>query len=373
MLFFCYFSRYAAYSAEGHLRKSSGTIFLSRLTDLTNPFILSLSGFHLMKTNNPFLIINILERYFAMTIAITISLLVVIVFGISYFAYCFAFRAPRRVADSEYSMPKGEQYEDKRPGISKAIEEMLARPYESVTITSFDGKKLFARYYHVADGAPVQIMFHGYKSSAILDFSGGSNLAVKMGHNCLVVDQRSHGKSEGHIITFGIKERKDCLSWIHYARVRFGQDVSIILVGLSMGAATVLMAADQELPANVKGIIADCPYSSPKAIIQKVCKDIHFPPKFMYPFIRLGAFLFGHFQLEESSPVTAVQQAHIPLLLIHGEDDRFVPCEMSAEIQKACASPVTRITIPGAGHGLCYLVAPEKYEAAILRFMKSIL
>lgn len=308
-----------------------------------------------------------------MTIIIIVTIFVLIVLGVSYFAYCTAFRAPGRVPDSEYTMPKGEQYEERRPGITKAIAEMTARPFEPVTITSFDGKKLFARYYHVTEGAPVQIMFHGYKSSAILDFSGGSNLAVKMGHNCLVVDQRSHGKSDGRIITFGIQERKDCLSWVHYAQTRFGEDIPIILVGLSMGAATVLMAADQNLPDNVKGIIADCPYSSPKAIIKKVCRDIHFPPNFMYPFIRLGALLFGHFRLEESSPVAAVQKARIPILLIHGEADHFVPCEMSAEIQKACASPVTRITIPEAGHGISYLVAPEKYEAAILQFMNEIL
>lgn len=308
-----------------------------------------------------------------MAIIITVTILVLIVLGISYFAYCIAFRAPKRVPDSEYTMPKGEQYEERRPGITKAIAEMTARPFKPVTITSFDGKKLFARYYHAAEGAPVQIMFHGYKSSAILDFSGGSNLAVKMGHNCLVVDQRSHGKSEGRIITFGIKERKDCLSWVHYAQTRFGEDVPIILVGLSMGAATVLMAADQNLPDHVKGIIADCPYSSPKAIIKKVCRDIHFPPNFMYPFIRLGAFLFGHFHLEESSPVTAVQKTRIPVLLIHGEADHFVPCEMSEEIQKACVSPVTRITVPEAGHGISFLVAPEKYEAAILQFMNEIL
>ena len=300
-------------------------------------------------------------------------LFVILIITVSYFCYRLTFLAPKRVADTEYHLPHGEQYDQRRSGIQKSIDEMLSRPFEPVTITSHDGKKLYARYYHAADHAPLQILFHGYKSSAVLDLCGGSHLAGKLGQNALVVDQRSHGKSEGASITFGVKERKDCLSWINYARSRFGEDVKIILSGLSMGAATVLMAADLELPENVVGIMADCPYSSPKAIICKVCKDMHLPPKLFYPFIRLGAFLFGHFDLEESSAASAVQHTKIHILLIHGEDDRFVPCDMSREIHKACASNIRFETIPEAGHGLCYMVSPERYEEATTQFIQQIL
>ena len=292
---------------------------------------------------------------------------------VSYISYRLAFYAPKRLPEGEVSMPVGEQYEAHRPGISKFVDEMLSRPFEAVTITSHDGKKLYARYYHVADGAPLQIFFHGYKSSAELDCCGGSKLANRLGQNTLVVDQRSHGKSEGSSITFGVKERKDCLCWIHYARIRFGDDVKIILSGLSMGAATVLMATDLELPENVIGVIADCPYSSPKAIIQKVCRDMHLPAKLMYPFVRLGARIFAGFDLEESSALSAVAKAGIPILLIHGEDDRFVPCDMSRDIHKSCGSRIVFETVPGAGHGLSYMVAPQRYEEVTTEFVNSIL
>ena len=292
---------------------------------------------------------------------------------VSYISYRLAFYAPKRLPEGEVSMPVGEQYEAHRPGISKFVDEMLSRPFEAVTITSHDGKKLYARYYHVADGAPLQIFFHGYKSSAELDCCGGSKLANRLGQNTLVVDQRSHGKSEGSSITFGVKERKDCLCWIHYARIRFGDDVKIILSGLSMGAATVLMATDLELPENVIGVIADCPYSSPKAIIQKVCRDMHLPAKLMYPFVRLGARIFAGFDLEESSALSAVAKSGIPILLIHGEDDRFVPCDMSRDIHKSCGSRIVLETVPGAGHGLSYMVAPQRYEEVTTEFVKSIL
>ena len=140
-----------------------------------------------------------------------------------------------------------------------------------------------------------------------------------------------------------------------------------------MGAATVLMAADLELPANVKGIIADCPYSSPKEIILKTAGDMKFPVKLTYPFIRLAAYLFGHFNLEETTAVKAVQNSRVPILIIHGEADAFVPCHMSREIAKVCSSPITLVTIPGAGHGRSYLVDPKRYEDAIIKFINSVI
>ena len=304
---------------------------------------------------------------------ITIFLILIFVLTASYLSYRIAFYAPKRLPDAEVAMPVGEQYEKHRPGISKSVEDMLARPFEPVTITSHDGKKLYARYYYVAENAPLQIFFHGYKSSAELDCCGGSKLAAKLGQNTLVADQRSHGKSEGSCITFGIQERRDCLTWIQYALTRFGKDTKIILSGLSMGAATVLMATDLSLPPNVVGVIADCPYSSPKAIIQKVSRDMHLPARIVYPFVKLGAKIFGGFDLEESSALSAVANTNIPILLIHGEDDHFVPCDMSRSIHKACASQITFQTVPGAGHGLSYMVAPEIYEKVTTDFIHTIL
>ena len=142
---------------------------------------------------------------------VIIIILFLICIGISYYAFRIAFLAPEHLDTNHYFMPEGEQYDQVREGIRKSVARMAERKYDPVTITSFDGCKLFARYYHVADNAPVQILFHGYKSSSLLDCSGGSYFAKQLGHNAIVVDQRSHGQSEGRVITFGIKERKDCL------------------------------------------------------------------------------------------------------------------------------------------------------------------
>ncbi len=268
-------------------------------------------------------------------------------------------------------MPGAEQYK----AVSKKIDILLAEinslPFEEVSIVSFDGLKLFAKYYHVSDDAPVHIECHGYKGKSTRDFCGGNKLARDMGHNTLLIDQRAHGKSGGHTITFGIKERYDVLSWIEYINKRFGNNCKIILSGVSMGAATVLMTSDMDLPDNVVCILADSAYSSPREIIGKVCADMKLPPKIAMPFIKMGAKIFGGFDIDECSPVESVKNSKKPILIIHGEDDLFVPCEMSERIYENCTSEKEQIFFNGAGHGLSYLVSTDEYDKASREFIEK--
>lgn len=298
-------------------------------------------------------------------------LLLVLIFILlfAYYAYRTAFYSPAGRTEDNYVLPKGEQYEKLGHQMLSLVGEMDKIPYEAVRISAYDGTELFARYYQVRDGAPLQIQFHGYRGTALRDFCGGNKLARESGQNTLVVDQRAHGKSGGSTITFGIRERRDCLSWVEYANGRFDGDTPVFLCGVSMGAATVLMASELDLPGNVVGIIADCPYSSPETIIRKVCRDMRLPVALVMPFVRLGAGLFGRFNLREASAVEAVRHTKIPILLIHGEDDRFVPCEMSREIFDACGGYKELHTFPGAGHGLSYIVDTDGYAQTVRRFM----
>ncbi len=300
-----------------------------------------------------------------------ISVIVGLILVGARFSYRLVFYNLNNREDDPYAVPPGEQYE-------KLAEQMLAQicqleqiPFEQVYIQSRDGLRLAARYYHFHDNAPVQIQFHGYRGNAVREYSGGNVMAQELGYNSLVVDERAHGKSQGHTISFGVLERYDCLDWVEYVQQRFGQETPIILSGVSMGAATVLMASELDLPENVVAITADCPYSAPGKIIRKVCRDIGLPGWLLYPFVALGAWAFGGFRIWDSSPVKAVQNTKIPIQLIHGEDDRFVPCEMSREIYQACAGPKRLITFPEAGHGLSYLVDTPKYHEAFKSFMAA--
>ena len=115
---------------------------------------------------------------------------------------------------------------------------------------------LVGKYYEYKKDAPIEILFHGYKGNGERDLSGGIERCFKIGRSAIIVDQRGAGESDGHTITFGIKEHLDAIKWAEYASNRFGSDAKIILTGLSMGAATVLMASGKKLPDNVKCILA---------------------------------------------------------------------------------------------------------------------
>jgi len=290
----------------------------------------------------------------------------------AWFAYRTAFYSPvSHRAEIEDPM-EGDQYVNVSENIFRISHIMERIPYQEVCIKSHDGLTLYGRYYHVRDGAPLEILFHGYRSHPYRDCSGGHALSRKMGFNALVVDQRAHGKSEGSTICFGIKERYDALAWIEYANQHLCDHAPIILSGLSMGAATVLMAAGLPLPENVCCVVADSPFSAPSSIIEKVCSDKHYPVALCRPFIYLGARIFGNLKLQETTAMESVKNANIPILIIHGEADRYVPCEMSLDIAARCASRVELVTFPGAGHGLCYMIDPKRYERVVYEFLNKI-
>ena len=288
----------------------------------------------------------------------------------AFICFYIAFFVPKHgpIGDDEYPIPDGEIYEPFRDRMVKWMKETRQLPREDFWIESFDGLKLHGRYFEYAPGAPIELMFHGYRGNSDRDLCGGVQRCFQLGRSCLLVDQRASGASEGRVITFGIKEHRDCLRWIDFMVEHFGKDVKIILTGISMGASTVLMAAGSPLPEQVKGVLADCGFSSAKAIICKVIRQIKLPAKLVYPFVRLGAWIFGGFDLESFSAVEAVSKATVPVIFFHGQEDAFVPAEMSEENFKACSSRKALITTPGAGHGLCYPVDPKGYLKALRDF-----
>lgn len=272
-----------------------------------------------------------------------------------------------------HRLPKGEQYEPHEDEMHRLISELESVPFEQVYIHSSDGLRLAARYYHIADGAPLEIEFHGYHGNGVRDFCGGTKLSLNAGRNVLLIDQRAHGLSEGHVISLGIKERFDCVSWVDYAVKRFGSDVKIVLAGISMGAATVLMASDLDLPKNVVGIVSDCAFSSPSGIVKSVFKSAKPSVSALYPLAYLSTLVFGGFKLDSASALSSVARTNIPILFIHGEDDRFVPCQMSYELYDACASKKRVLRVKGAGHALSFIVDKDAYKSAVDSFMKEVL
>lgn len=292
------------------------------------------------------------------------------IYVLAYICFRIAFYVPDRNPENYgvFTLPDGEVYEPFREFMENSAKETKALPHQEFSITSFDGLKLFGKYYECKKGAPIELMFHGYRGNAQRDLAGGVQRCFQVQRNALIVDQRCSERSEGNVITFGIREQKDCLCWVDFIINHFGPDVKIILTGISMGASTVLMAAGKPLPKNVIGVLADCGYNSPKDIIKKVIKQMGLPTAIGYFFVKLGARIYGHFDLEEDSPETALKNCTIPVIFFHGEIDDYVPCEMSRINYDACRCKKKIVTIPNAGHGLSYLVGPEKYLSSLREF-----
>lgn len=298
--------------------------------------------------------------------------LIVLTLLTTYICYRMAFYSKNKPhKKDEINLPDNEIFKHFKPLILSDIFAARAMEYQEFYVKSFDGLTLYGKYYESFKDAPIELMFHGYRGDGERDLSTGIRRAKECGRNVLIVDQRGHGKSEGHTISFGINERLDCLVWINKVIEVFGQDTKIILTGISMGAATVLMASNLDLPSNVIGILADCGYDSPKNIIIKYINDLHLPAKIFYPFVKLGALIFGHFNIEKASPIESVKEAKVPIIFIHGDKDSFVPCSMSEKLYKECISRKQLTIIKNAEHGISYLFEPETYVSALKEFFKN--
>ena len=288
--------------------------------------------------------------------------LLLAVIAISFICFRMAFYSPRRrpSPDEPIQTPEGDIYDAFREQMEAWTREARAMPWEAHEIRSFDGLRLTAKYFEYSPDSVIELMFHGYRGNAERDLSGGVQRCFRLGRSALIVDQRGCGGSDGKVISFGVNEHRDCLEWLRYMEKTF-PGRKIILTGISMGASTVMTCADKDLPGSVIGILADCGYDSAENIIKKVIKGMGLPAGPAYPFVKLGARLFGRFDLEEVSPLKALPGAKVPVIFFHGEDDDFVPCDMSRHCYEVCASRKRLVTIPGAGHGLSYPVEPERY------------
>ncbi len=255
--------------------------------------------------------------------------------------------------------------------IVNANQWLLEHNAEDVYVQSEDGLRLHA-YWVSAENAKGTILFaHGYRSVLLLDFGMAFDYYHKLGMNLLIPDQRSHGKSQGRYITFGVKEHRDMQCWIDFHNQKHFR-MPIILSGLSMGASTMLYLADKELPNNVKGIIADCGFNSPKDIIETVFRKVTRLPA--APSLWVAEFwarLIAGFSFYECDTKKTLKNSRLPVLLVHGEEDDFVPCEMTKRAYEACTSPKKILLVEGASHGTSFLKARERYTSLIIEFLQS--
>lgn len=281
-----------------------------------------------------------------------------------------------RLEDKDRVLNIEDLYAEARPWINEIRE---GRAYiasckkEVLEITSFDGLKLKARFLPIENMRAIVIMVHGFRSNAVHDFSCAVQSFHEMGFSCLLIDQRAAGESEGKYICYGRKEKYDVRDWAKLLLEKYPH-IPVILDGVSMGAATVLHASGLELPENVKGIIADCGYTSAFEMFEKYLRVDFKLPKF--PFFYTAAFaarVFLGFGFKGDSPIEAVGNSKLPIFFAHGKADTLVPYEMSVRnyeaARKSCEAQL--FSVDDAGHGLCFLVDRAGYTERLEKFIDN--
>lgn len=253
-------------------------------------------------------------------------------------------------------------------------EYLSAWAHRDIYKMSDDGLRLHATYFPGTSDKKVVICFHGYTSEGMNDYIGLSDYYLKRGYGMLLVDERAHGKSEGKYIGFGCLDRKDAMIWIHMMIEMLGEDVQILLHGTSMGGATVLMTSGLNLPRQVKGIISDCGFTSPKYVFTHVLHSMYHLPAF--PMIQIADHINrkkAGYGLDECNAAREVRKAKVPILFIHGDADTFVPTYMCDEIYNNCASKKKKLIVKGASHAESYYKDMTAYENALNDFIGGVI
>lgn len=280
-------------------------------------------------------------------------------------------KAEARAVTPSAEDEKLEAYNNCESETDAAIEFINSKKPERIYINSYDGLKLCAHLIENPDARATVMMVHGFRSHGLTDFALAVPYFYNAGCSCVIIDQRSHEESEGKYICFGAKEKYDIKAWTEYFAERFSSR-PIILDGVSMGAATVMLAAGLELPKEVRGIISDCGFTTPQAIFDSVLKQkyrIH--PALVLPIAGLLVWRRAGFRLSgaEADTKAALRKNRMPMLFVHGEADDFVPYDMGLENYETARDycDAEFLSVPEAGHACSFLTDRRKYIAAINR------
>lgn len=274
--------------------------------------------------------------------------------------------------DAVVAIATGHEPAPPDPTVAELTRRLKETPMETVAIRSRDDYVLRAHWYPAEGAKRTVILVHGWHSRWYVDFSASAPFLHDNACNLLLVEQRAHGESGGDLISYGINERYDVLSWLEWVEQNHG-GLPLYLCGISMGAATVLMTAGLPVAGRVQGILADCGYSTPDEIVSLTLKkNIGGLAGPTLAAVNLNCKLREGFTLKDYAPIEAMTaNKDVPCLFVHGDADDFVPWRMSLENYYACRAPKELLIIHGAGHGLSFLVDPDRYKQKVLDFFAA--
>jgi len=307
-------------------------------------------------------------------IIFSIFLSISLIFWLSFGHFCFSnahLRRKSRISERNDFCGGSDIPEEAKIMVKDCRKWLDTMEYEAIYISSNEGYSLFGRLIEHDSPKGTVIFAHGYHSSCRRDLAIQARSVYEDGYNILLISQRAHGLSQGKYICFGAKERYDVVGWAEYVCARYPK-LPVALFGLSMGGATVMMASELDLPPSVKCIISDCGFTSPREIISNT---LRYKRKIIvYPtiiFMELWAMLLAKLKYDEASTLKALKVNTRPLLLIHGEDDLYVPTEMSKRNAALDPSRIELLLIPNAKHAQAVYFDSGAYISRVLGFLNK--
>lgn len=246
-------------------------------------------------------------------------------------------------------------------------------PSVKESLKTEDGATLFGRILIPPnDNGKVIIACHGARSSGQGEFSFFAVEYYRKGYILILPDHRGCGRSDGKFMGYGTHESKDTFLWIDYAEKHF-PNRDIFLLGVSMGAATVLMMSDKVSPERIRGIIADCSYTSAwDEFAYQLEASFHLPSFPILHICDMYNVFINRYSFKDAAPIESVKKSKVPVLFIHGEKDDFVPPYMQGLLYDECTSEKYRLTVPQAVHARSYYTDPVLYSHAVENFIKIV-
>lgn len=306
-------------------------------------------------------------RKWLIGIGIAVLVLVLLFYGINYGIFMFLLGRPKRSTKVPKFYQDSPHYKVSRAGMAV----MKDLPHQDHYMQSRDGLKLHAHLFPTEEKPKKFILgIHGYKSYAKPEFGPYIEFYQSLGYSMLLPDDRAHGPSEGKYIGFGVLDRLDCVDWAKWIVEQYGEDVEILLHGVSMGGATVLSAsAEEDLPEQVRGIISDCGFSSGWEILNYQMQEAaHLPAKWIMPTVEKYCKALAGYDFHSVTAIDQVKKARVPILFVQGGKDTMVPAYMVDDLYEACTSEKRKLFVPEAGHAESIAFAPEEYHTAIREF-----
>lgn len=244
---------------------------------------------------------------------------------------------------------------------------------EKIYADTTDGYRLVAEEFPERTSETWVLLLHGYTGwkEEMYQFAYWYQ---KQGYAVLVPDLRCQGESEGDFIGMGWTDHYDCQLWIEHI-LEESPNAKIVLHGQSMGAATALiMAGSPEASDHIKAVVSDSAYTTAYEMFgDKITAWFHLPAVLFVDSACVMLKLRGGYDLRDASPLRAVEGSRVPILFIHGDEDKMIDVNMSYELYDAAVCEKELFIVEGAGHAQAQDKDPEAYYGRIEDFLSRYL